>query len=1232
MKRFYLFASSSIFFLFLPLLSAHAASPVINWVKTAGGSGDDVAVSTTIDSSGNVYTVGYFSGTAGFPNSSVTSLGNNDIFVTKIDSSGNLVWVKTLGGTGDDRGLGIAVDGSGNVYTTGYYDSATARFNPSFLPGQGSGTLTCTATDATSKCIFISKLDSSGNFVWSKGYIGNSGSNNSGTGIAVDGSGNVYTTGYFDAVGIFQNPGPLIILKTGTTDVFLIELDTNGNFIWANNMGGAGATAKPNSIAVDSSSNIYTTGFFTGTVDFDPGAGTSNLTSAGSNDIFISKLDSSGNFVLAKNIGGTGDDQGTGIAVDSSSNIYTTGFFTGTVDFDPGAGTSNLTSAGSNDIFVSKLDSSGAFVWADDMGGATSTSQGKSIAVDASNSKYYIAGIFDNTVDFAPGPETRNLTSAGGNDIFIEQLMIDSTPPDIAGFDPADDTIGAPTSSPLTLFFDEPVAIGTGNIVIKKTSDDSIFETIPVGSGNVTGNYTSTITITPTGTFIEGTNYYVQIDSTAFTDISGNAFAGISDTTTWNFLADNVPTVITFSPADDATGVATTSNLILTFSKVVNVGTGNITIFKSSDDSVFETIDVTSGNVTGGGTDTITIDPTGTLAETTGYYIGIDSGAFADGFGAPYGGFGDNSSWNFSTGDFINPTISAFYPADNATNIHATSNLVLTFSEPVNVGTGNITIKKASDDSTFETIDVTSGNVTGGGTDTITIDPTGTLAKGASYYVQIDPTAFTDISGNPYAGISDTTTWNFTTKAAFSGTQTLYGIDGSEVNPSAPHLFTIDPATGDKLLDVGPVGFNITGMAFNPSDSKLYGVTNSSDPTGGQTDSLFEINRSTGAATLLGVILDNGPSPKDFSDISFKSDGTLYGFDDNDGLLYTIDIGSCNGTSDTECLATQVGNSSLSGFGNAVAFDSTDNLYFFPDGDNDYYQINPSTGDSISNQSFSNSSGSSYPLTAASFDGDDTVYISRVNFGSTPSDLITVDLATGTITSLGDNPDMQYIEAIAFLLTPSAVTHTLTYTAGAHGSITGTTSQTVNDGNSGSAVTAVADAGYHFLNWSDASTTNPRTDTNVTGDITVTANFAIDSIVVPPPAPSGGGGHTASQIATVCNVGQKFSTVTGLPCTAFVPQTICASGQSFSTVTGQPCTSFITEVPAPHIPDCVVTATLRYGSRGAQVKCLQAMLSTASDGIFGPKTKAAVIEFQKLHKLVPDGIVGPKTRAVLNNL
>ena len=113
-------------------------------------------------------------------------------------------------------------------------------------------------------------------------------------------------------------------------------------FEWAKKIG-SGSDDISNSIALDSFGNVYTTGSFIGTVDFDPGVGTFNLISLSYQNIFISKLDASGNFVWAKNIGGALDDCGYSIFIDSSGNIYTTGVFWGTADFDPGLGTYNLT-------------------------------------------------------------------------------------------------------------------------------------------------------------------------------------------------------------------------------------------------------------------------------------------------------------------------------------------------------------------------------------------------------------------------------------------------------------------------------------------------------------------------------------------------------------------------------------------------------------------------------------------------------------------------------------------------------------------------------------------------------------------------------------------------------------------------------------------------------------------------------------------------------------------------
>jgi len=137
------------------------------------------------------------------------------------------------------------------------------------------------------------------------------------------------------------------------------------------------------SIAVDSSGNIYTTGRFEGTADFDPGAGTANITPAGFYDVFVSKIDSSGALLWAKSFGGSSNDFGYSIAVDSAGNVYTTGYFRGTSDFDPGAGTTNLTSAGGYDVFVLKLTSSGNVTISNEAEAARIAAEAARIAAEA---------------------------------------------------------------------------------------------------------------------------------------------------------------------------------------------------------------------------------------------------------------------------------------------------------------------------------------------------------------------------------------------------------------------------------------------------------------------------------------------------------------------------------------------------------------------------------------------------------------------------------------------------------------------------------------------------------------------------------------------------------------------------------------------------------------------------------------------------------------------------------
>ena len=226
------------------------------------------------------------------------------------------------------------------------------------------------------------------------------------------------------------------------------------------------------------------------------------------------------------------------------------------------------------------------------------------------------------------------------------------------------------------------------------------------------------------------------------------------------------PTVASLSPADNATGVGLNDNLVITFNEAVKKGTAGNIVIKKADNTTFETIPVTDSRVTISGSQ-VTINPTGTFSSNTGYYVQIDNGAIKDLAGNSYAGISSATAWNFTTGDFTPPTVSTLFPpADNATGVALNANLVITFSENIQKGaSGNVVIKKSGDNSTVETIPVTSTQVTISGAQA-TIDPAETFAPNIGFYVQIDAGALKDLTGNACAGISDLTTWNFTTLPA----------------------------------------------------------------------------------------------------------------------------------------------------------------------------------------------------------------------------------------------------------------------------------------------------------------------------------------------------------------------------------------------------------------------------------------------------------------------------------
>ena len=338
--------------------------------------------------------------------------------------------------------------------------------------------------------------------------------------------------------------------------------------------------------------------------------------------------------------------------------------------------------------------------------------------------------------------------------------------PTLSSSTPADNATNVIKDGTIVLNFSKNVVVGSGNITIKIASSDVSIETIEVNNPEVTGSGTSQITIDPQTNWGQNTEYYVLIDATAFDDTSGNSYEGISSTTALTFtVANDTPILSTSVPANNATSVALDANIVLNFSENVTAQSGNITI-KKADNTIFETISVAdTTKVTGTGTNQITINPSSDFVLNTDYYVLIDGTAFDDSSGGSYAGIGSATALTFTSFANVLPTLSSSTPADDAPNVARDANIILNFSENVTVQTGNITIKKTTDNTIFETIDVAGGQVTGTGTSQITINPSSNFEAETEYYVLIDGTAFDDTGSGSYAGISSTTALSFSVES-----------------------------------------------------------------------------------------------------------------------------------------------------------------------------------------------------------------------------------------------------------------------------------------------------------------------------------------------------------------------------------------------------------------------------------------------------------------------------------
>ena len=373
------------------------------WAKGAGGPGYDWAYSVAVDGKGNSFVTGWFSGPTIFFDTlslKLTKIGASDTFIAKYDLNGNVVWATNFSDSSTDAGFAIAADEGGNCYVTGTYwgvirlkngslvskgenDIFLIKFNSDgealwaksaggpdgengfavsldnaghcFLTGQtlgaffGSSITFDSITVATNRSsFFVASYDEGGNAIWAKTASGDGG-DDVGKSIAADMYGNCYVTGYFSSDTItFDN---VSAIRDDWRDMFAVKYDRDGNAIWARAAGG-GLFDQGGSIAVDDEGSCYLTGLFDSpAIRFD----STLLINQGSYDLYLTKYNSNGIVVWAKQVGGTGWDQGMGVATDRMGNVYVTGYSTSpSLDFDSIA----FRTANSADIVLAKMEQS----------------------------------------------------------------------------------------------------------------------------------------------------------------------------------------------------------------------------------------------------------------------------------------------------------------------------------------------------------------------------------------------------------------------------------------------------------------------------------------------------------------------------------------------------------------------------------------------------------------------------------------------------------------------------------------------------------------------------------------------------------------------------------------------------------------------------------------------------------------------------------------------------------
>ncbi|WP_070137930.1 T9SS type A sorting domain-containing protein [Crocinitomix algicola] len=384
------------------------------WAKTIGGSGSDYPLCIVTDASANIYIGGGFRESMDFDPGDEevirTSEAYTDAFLLKLDGNGNFQWVKTFGGSVNDQFLNLVISEDDDLFVSGNFES-TVDFDD--------GDAEIILSSVGSSDIFFGKMNLDGDIFWAKSF-GSEGLDMN-DGLTIDDASNVILSGRFkEDMDVDPSEDELILETPGYTGGFVNKYSSDGEILWAKAFGDPYNFIGNHGVLCDEDNFIYTAGYFYGTGDFNPGAGTFNLTAVGEEyNLYFLKLDNDGNFEKALALGSiAGGINMGGFCRNDENEFFYVGSFDENLDFNLGAGTANKTAAGEDDVFLLSMDDEFNFNWVQTIGG-NSYDYGLCIT-NQGNNRVVISGNYTETADFDPSEEVDEHTAVVGGDIFIQ--------------------------------------------------------------------------------------------------------------------------------------------------------------------------------------------------------------------------------------------------------------------------------------------------------------------------------------------------------------------------------------------------------------------------------------------------------------------------------------------------------------------------------------------------------------------------------------------------------------------------------------------------------------------------------------------------------------------------------------------------------------------------------------------------------------------------------------------